>query len=236
MSRGRRDDGSWDLWRVVQRLRPWRRADGPIETEPMVVYKPTRLPHGLWSMIFGLGPAVELIVELDPSNPRYARIVRYLGPRRDRGLTAAQVSWGKTRTLEDPRFGSFSYVERIDTFEGKASWLGQSVILSLDAHNGEPPLGRARALFDHAADWDARLRQAMIDYLLDLKNDNWLGDHEAEFTPDKFLARVTLETISVGAERFYEFYYNDGDLFSGHSIVVTIDGDADHEVTAGIAG
>ncbi|MBO9713760.1 DUF2262 domain-containing protein [Sphingomonas sp.] len=232
----RRDDGRWDVPEIVQHLRPWRRSGGPIEATELYVFKPTRLPHGFWSWLFGLAPAVELIVEIDPARPDRGRIVRYLGPRRDPALAEARGEWLAGRKLEDARFGRFAFDERVNQFEAGTEWLGKPVTLSLEAVDGQAPaLAEARALFDAAEAWDKRIRQAMLDSLLALRNETWRDEDEPELDAQAFLDRVTLEAITIGSERFVEFHHDDGDLFAGHTIIVTYDGETD-TIDAQIAG
>jgi hypothetical protein len=232
----RRDDGRWDVPRVVQHLRPWRRAGGAVETGELYVFRPTRLPFGLWSFLFGLAPAVELIVEIDPARPAHARILRYLGPRWDRALETAHAAWLTGRTLEDARFGRFSFDARINRFEVETQWLGLPVTLSIDANGSEAPaLAQARALFDAAESWQPRVEQAMLGGLLATWNENWRGEGEAPLDGPGFLARVVPNAITVGSERYIEFYFADGGLFAGHTIIVAYDGETG-ELDAQIAG
>ena len=55
---------------------------------------------------------------------------------------------------------------------------------------------------------------------LGLKNDAWLDEDETKFSKEEFKERLTLNSITVQADGQFEFWYDDGDLFLGHSIRV----------------
>ena len=79
----------------------------------------------------------------------------------------------------------------------------------------------AHELFKLQQTWDARVRDYAVSELLELKNDTWLGEGETEFTPATFKAQMKLESISVDPAGGFEFWFNDGDLFWGHTILVS---------------
>mgnify|MGYP000913203637 FL=1 len=58
-------------------------------------------------------------------------------------------------------------------------------------------------------------------YLLDVKNSSWLEENELDLTENEFRKRLTLESITVMDLGDIEFWFNDGDLFWGHSILVS---------------
>jgi hypothetical protein len=57
-----------------------------------------------------------------------------------------------------------------------------------------------------------------IQELLPLKNQFWLEEGQEEVTADSFANSLQLETIAISWNGSIEFYYNDGDLFFGHTI------------------
>ena len=222
-SQSRREDGEWDLWRVGVRLRPWREPGGAVQMSGLSFSKHTRLPHWLWQLLFLKGSIVEVVIDLD-NGATHGRLVRYLGPRSDPELRKAHSDWLAGRTLEDPFFGHFTFDERVSWFETKCDWLGRRVSLSLGVgDDSRPDTGPARRLFEQAADWDARARDIAADELLSIKNENWLGDDERPLTRDDFKARMTLESIGLNPGPYIQFFFEDGDLFAGHTIIVTFD-------------
>ena len=57
--------------------------------------------------------------------------------------------------------------------------------------------------------------------LLELKNDAWLDEDESEVSAEEFIARMELSSVSIHADGGFEFWFDDGDLFWGHSIMVS---------------
>lgn len=53
-----------------------------------------------------------------------------------------------------------------------------------------------------------------------LKNDIWLEDDEKEMSELKFQSSMSLESLVLYTDDSYTFWYNDGDLFGGHVIIV----------------
>jgi hypothetical protein len=222
-SQSRGPNGEWDLWRVGVRLRPWREPGGEVQMSSLSFSKHTRLPHWVWQLLFLKGSIVEVEIELD-EGATHGRLARYLGPRSDPALRKAHSAWSRGRTLEDPFFGRFTFNERLSWFEVKCDWLGEPVSLSLGAgEETTPDVGPARRLVEHAADWDARARDIAADELLEIKNENWLGDDERPLNREEFKARMTIESIGIDAGPYIQFYFHDGDLFAGHTIIVTFD-------------
>jgi hypothetical protein len=59
--------------------------------------------------------------------------------------------------------------------------------------------------------------------LHELKNDVWLEDGEDPVTEKTFLESISIKALSISDDgRSFDVYYDDGDLFWGHSIVCTV--------------
>ncbi|MCQ4086396.1 DUF2262 domain-containing protein [Saccharibacillus sp. JS10] len=56
--------------------------------------------------------------------------------------------------------------------------------------------------------------------LLELKNDSWLDEDEEECSETIFIQRMQLESLTLSEDGDLAFWYEDGDLFWGHSICV----------------
>ena len=74
-------------------------------------------------------------------------------------------------------------------------------------------------------EWDQRVRALAAEKLLELAND-WAQEAEedreaAEITQEQFMERMELDAIQIYEDGAFEFWFNDGDLFWGHSIHVT---------------
>ena len=56
--------------------------------------------------------------------------------------------------------------------------------------------------------------------LLEIKNSDWLEDDEEALTEDQFVSQLTLSTLTAQADDSWELYFDAGQLFWGHQILV----------------
>jgi hypothetical protein len=127
-------------------------------------------------------------------------------------------------TFEDERFGVFTLDRRIDWYEAVVPWGPVEIRLALspsEAGDAKACLPTARAIWDSQPVWQERIADYIVAELLSLKNDSWLGEDETEFSAEAFKSRLTLNSVTVEADGNFEFWYDDGDLFWGHSIRVS---------------
>lgn len=94
-----------------------------------------------------------------------------------------------------------------------------------------------QALMNHAAEvlsqvreLEPQIRQKIADDLLDLYNNTWARDEdedEDEAPPQmsraEFIQSITLESFTLAWDGSRSWWYNDNDLFAGHSIELWID-------------
>lgn len=124
----------------------------------------------------------------------------------------------------DPHFGVFTLDRRVNWYEATPDWGGICIRLTVPADDPdqmEKSLAAARRLWSAQAGWQRRILACATTELLGLKNESWLEEGEAEVSKAEFERRMVLETISVEADGSFEFWHNDGDLFWGHSIMVS---------------
>lgn len=127
--------------------------------------------------------------------------------------------------INDPILGQLTLDRTINVFECKNSWLNREITFSLSAEEGsiEPLLPKAHRIFKSPKEWDNRTKEYAARELLELKNDTWLDDDETEITRDEFVQKLQLTTISFESDNTCSFWFDDGDLFWGHCICVTLD-------------
>ena len=143
-------------------------------------------------------------------------------PGFDPDLKAILQEQKKPVTLEAEGLGLFTLERRVKWFETEIDWCGGKAALEFD--QGEPEeMARAqdtaRTLLADAADWDRRVREYAAGELTGLAND-W-AEGEEELSPEDFIARMELAAIQVAPEGEFEFWFDDGQMFYGHSIHVT---------------
>ena len=68
-----------------------------------------------------------------------------------------------------------------------------------------------------------KIRPYAAAHMLDTAND-WLGDADEEpITAEQFADRITLSELAFRNDGSIEAYYDDGDIFWGHCIIVRMD-------------
>lgn len=82
----------------------------------------------------------------------------------------------------------------------------------------------ARHCITQLQERESEYRYAVADRLLELYNTRWSQfetlNHEA------FASRIQLDAVVVYGEEHVELFYEDGDLFQGQAILLTLDGNA----------
>ena len=120
-----------------------------------------------------------------------------------------------------PLLGRFLLDRRVDTFEGEYEFEGNKFAICLDSHNDAPIPEQLVILESIIADiknYNIKAMNFAAEKLLSVKNDNWVEDASDVVTESEFVERMTLSSVNVTLEKQITFFYDDGDLFYGHSI------------------
>lgn len=150
-------------------------------------------------------------------------LLAVLGESEDPALKRVQAELKKPVAVQDRRFGLLVLIRRVGWFEGQTRWLDTDVKVHLEAENTEAlaeVLPEAHALFADQTAWQARLDAQALHDLLDLKNRSW-ADPGEEVDAAEFLEAMSLQSVTVGPGGSFTFWFDDGDLFWGHSIAVS---------------
>lgn len=159
-------------------------------------------------------------------------------PADTRGLDEVANELSKPVVMKSERFGNLTLDRSIGWFEAKAEWNGK--LLRVCFHTGEnldvsASREVAEKLWDSQASWKQKVDNFAVQELLQIKNDSWLNDNDPVVTADQFKSKMTLQSISIYPDGRIEFWHADGDLFWGHSILIS--GSLDQGLTqADIAG
>jgi hypothetical protein len=214
-------------WTLTFKLSAWKKIDGEITTQELTIRKPVSHDE-LKSLMKELRPYE--IVHLQARVPMengfgtlqgvLVQIVRKNFA--DVDLDRCRVEIQKPVVYRDERLGEFILDRRIGWFEGAINWGPDQIKLHLKPvqQNLERCLKTAYALYDSQNTWTQRAAEIAVTKLLPIKNESWLQDDEESLSAEQFLSRMQLESITVGPENI-ELWYNDGDLFWGHSIRVS---------------
>jgi hypothetical protein len=144
----------------------------------------------------------------------------------------------KYSDLEYLSLGLLRYNDRYDWYEGQIIFQTLEVSIKLatdDEGNIKSILDRANYVVVHLEIYSENAKDYAVEKLLKLKNEAWLDENEELLTPTQFKNRMILESINISSEGDLNFYYNDGDLFFGHCISITIN-NSDRFVDANSVG
>lgn len=146
-------------------------------------------------------------------------------PGFDAELKAIQDEQKKPVTFWIDGLGTFTLVRSVGWFSCDVEWLGESIQLTMDRdENRADAVLTAQALMAGQEKWDGSIRAFAAEKLVDLANQWAVGSEEEtreppeEVTAEQFMERMELESIQVYGNGSFEFWFNDGDMFWGHSI------------------
>ncbi|MDO4155901.1 MAG: DUF2262 domain-containing protein [Oscillospiraceae bacterium] len=147
-------------------------------------------------------------------------------------LEALQARLKQPVVIEDA-IGKFVLDRKFSCFEGDVNWLGTScnVVLNTDVEDGETAekaLDVLHMLYADLKNWDHRFQAYAAEKLVEGAND-WLQDELEEgeeadpITEEDFAKRIVISMIDIEADGSITVYYNDDDMFWGHTVVVYTD-------------
>jgi len=224
-----RDDPFWTL---QFRLAAWKYADGPVHHRELRLRKQVAEPEITAAReLLRAYDVVHLrarVVEDSVFGSPQGLLVEIIGKHSsDDELNINAQELQKPVTFHDNQFGLFTLDRRIDWYEAQTTWNPTAVRLNLSMEDYEDSnerlqmLSTARSLWGSRETWTGRITNCAVAELLNLKNESWLGEDEQELSAEDFKGRMTLESITIYGDGRFEFWYNDGDLFLGHSIRVS---------------
>ena len=132
--------------------------------------------------------------------------------------------------ITDEILGEMTFDESLGSFEGEILINGENVDFGIsvddinDKESVEKLISRFKKFISEFDKWDKDIREFSAEKLTDNAND-WLRDsleddeEFVEITEEKFAERMVLNSIGFD-ENGFEVFYDDDDMFWGHSILV----------------
>lgn len=135
------------------------------------------------------------------------------------------------REIVDSVFGRLNYDPELRWYDAKALWMGRPLEVSFVIEDQEPAsaVALAHTMWLQQEVWAQRIHASLLEELLPLKNETWLEEDEAPVDEREFLARIRPEGVTFFLDNgpkamgSLEFFFDDGDLFCGHSLLVQAD-------------
>lgn len=218
-----------ELWMATLPLTAWREEDGPIHQEDTCLV--ALADDTLLAYLRRLAPRDSIIqakVRQGLEDDRFL-LVGLPAPVMDPEMKAILNEQVKPVSTWVEGLGTFTLNRSVNWFQADVEWKDQTVQLTYD-NGGEAAMKAAQeaalSLMADPAGWDERVRSLAADKLLSLAND-WAregaeeGEEPEEVNREQFMERMELESIQVAPDGGLDFWFNDGELFWGHSIHVS---------------
>ncbi len=146
------------------------------------------------------------------------------------------------KTVEIPSLGKLTYNEKIEWYEGTFHTERQSIEVSV--YNAETDVfDQLLAFVDQqiSSKFYEQILLKMESTMIELKNDVWLGEDEETgedeppITVEDFRKRISVSSIVFYEDCTSSIYCNDGDIFWGHTINISVDENGEYK-DASLAG
>ena len=137
------------------------------------------------------------------------------------------IEYRKPVVLQDDILGELTYDKQLKSFEGNMAWLRGKIHISLyvDKNNKSGITKAKKALKTMVLEqekWDADLRSFAAKELTKLACEWAESDEEAaKITEESFAKRISLSLIWMSSGASFSAYFDDDELFFGHSIAVS---------------
>lgn len=215
-------------WKLVFHFAAWESESDPFSESELRVEMPiSQKEIALYREKFSSYDVIEIRGKkgIHQNGSEMVHMTEFIGKITDEKLTAFSKELQKPVIIRDETLGNLTLDRSINVFEGETNWLHGKIRVTFSADEGpiEPLLPTAHAICSGAAAWDRKTKEYAAEQLLELKNDSWLDDDEEEISRDQFTDRLKLTSITIEGDRSCAFWFDDGDLFWGHWICVTLD-------------
>ncbi|MDZ7957127.1 MAG: DUF2262 domain-containing protein [Aulosira sp. DedQUE10] len=130
------------------------------------------------------------------------------------------------QTIKNDILGELIWDSKLDWWSSQVEiYPGNIVNLSFDADDAETPtvIELVCHSFTRLQEQEANLRRCAANQLLDLYNDSWNNGDEIDC--QTFMKLIKLAEVHINSDGNANLYYDDGELFGGHVIIVSIDCD-----------
>ncbi len=140
------------------------------------------------------------------------------------------------QTFNDEVFGQLVWDEQVEWWEGRCEFsAGLSIPVSVSPNDIdlEIVLNLARKTFRSLQQSEPSLRLEATEVLLESHNEEWSDGDPID--NETFASRMTIKELTIDGDGSATLFYDDGNLFWGHSILVETDSEGAFQY-ADIAG
>ena len=125
--------------------------------------------------------------------------------------------------MEKSIFSELQFDSDTKNYNGKVEFNNEDFIdltISIETFDKDIVFKLAESIFKTIKELEETYKESMAEDLLTLHNETW--NDKSITSKTEFINRIKLEGILFFCDGNAELYYNDGDLFWGHTIVVDI--------------
>lgn len=194
----------------------WKTSDGPVRTDDLVLSR--AVPNSSGSGYQLDRYSYHRIRVLLSGDETRAVVLEGLETQDcSQELISIAESLARPFSLDHDRFGTLVLDRGLELFSGATTWNGSDVEITFPA-NGEmldsAISNRADALFENEFEIAQRVSQFLTTSVV--------SEHDEDLIPGEIDSRLTLEGINLSECESVEFWYDDDDLWGGHSLVVRL--------------
>ena len=147
---------------------------------------------------------------------------------KDDDLNIILEKYSKPVYYKDEELGNFELDKSIDMFSKDIEWNDDNISIlfkNIDEEVNKKSADIIRKIFASKKDIDKKLKDYISESLLEDANSWNDDDDKPNINKEDFVKLITLTSINIIYEDNITFYFDDGDIFSGH--VIAVDSDYD---------
>jgi hypothetical protein len=217
-----------DHWSFLFSIDAWTDAEGTVHRDKMTIRKVVDADE--LQRLEGMVKAESIVSialhigHLQGFDCRQGALVEILDSKvEDEDLKQFADELAIPVTVESKNLGRLTLDRRVGWFEGEARWGLRKIRLSLSPENTSTPsavIARAEELWGQRKILARPACEVAAAKLLEVKNGSWLNEGELPMSEAQFMRKMKLESITVEEDGSFDFWFEDGDIFWGHSIEV----------------
>ena len=147
---------------------------------------------------------------------------------KDNDLNIILEEYSKPVYYKDEELGNFELDKSIDMFSKDIEWNDDNISVlfkNIDEEVNKRSVAIIRKIFTNKKDIDKKLKDYISENMLEDANTWNDDDDKPNINKEDFVKLITLTSINIIYEDNITFYFDDGDIFSGH--VIAVDSDYD---------
>ncbi len=224
--------GNEELWTLIITLECWRVGNGDINKTPITIKKKVSDDEmEKYKDKIGKENIIKIRARVPKNslNPiteaEFEEFVSIISNDKELNIYLKELQ--KPITFQDKIFGELTYDRSFNWYSSNSTWSNEEVTVYMELEKGESinnVLDKCYKLWNEKGVWETKIKEFAVKELLPLKNDTWVEEdkngEDIVISAEEFKSRMKIESILIKSDGDFEFCYNDGNMFFGHSIVI----------------